>query len=76
MLKTEYKLTKEQAEFIKDLRINKEYSWRAVARDTKNKFPKMEIDSDGETYGNQLDGIALCDAAMRYFNDTIDDGWN
>lgn len=30
----------------------------------------------GETYGNQLDGIALCDAAMRYFNDTIDDGWN
>lgn len=47
MLKTEYKLTKEQAEFIKDLRIDKEYSWRAVARDTKKKFPEMGIDSDG-----------------------------
>jgi hypothetical protein len=42
-----FKVTQEQAEFIKDLRVKKGYSWRAVARDTKKRFPEMNIDSDG-----------------------------
>ena len=36
----------------------------------------MDIDSDGEFYGNQIDGIRLCDAAMKYHNETAQDGWN
>ena len=72
----EFKLTKKQADFIKNIRVNHEYSWRAVARDTKKEFPEMNIDSDGETYGNQLDGISLCDAAMNLLNENVEDGWN
>lgn len=71
-----FNLTKEQAKFIKTLRVEKEYSWRAVARDTKKRFPEMDIDSDGETYGNQIDGISLCDAAMDLLKENIQDGWN
>lgn len=71
-----FTLTKAQADFIKDLRINKDYSWRAIARDTKKQFPEMDIDSDGKTYGNQIDGIRLCDLAMHFFNEKVTDGWN
>lgn len=67
----EYAITKEQAEFIKDLRVNKDYSWRAVARDFCDKYPNMNIDR-----GNQIDGICLCDAAMKFFNETVENGWN
>lgn len=73
----EFKLTKEQAEFIRDLRINKDYSWRAVARDVSGKFPELGVEGNVEqNRGNQIDGVALCDAAMKFFNETVDDGWN
>jgi len=78
----EYKLNKEQAEFVKYLRVNVGNSWRAVARDFQGKYPDIKtidgipIDADkAENRGNQIDGIALCDAAMTFLNETVDDGW-
>lgn len=72
----EYKLTKEQAEYIKYFRL-KDYTWRAVAREVYNKWPDLR-DNEGSplTSGNQLDGIALCDAAMCLLGEKVEDGWN
>lgn len=72
-----YVLTKEQAEFIKDLRVVKGYSWRAVARDVSGKYPELKINGSVEyNYGNQIDGISLCDSAMQLLNEKVEDGWN
>lgn len=73
----EYVLTKEQAFFIKKLRVDKEYSWRAVARDVSAEYPELGVAGNAEyNYGNQIDGMALCDAAMKMLGETIEDGWN
>jgi hypothetical protein len=73
----EFNLTKEQAEFIKDLRVKNGYSWRSVARDVSAKFPELNVSGNiEENWGNQIDGIALCDAAMKFFNEKVEDGWN
>lgn len=73
----DYTLTKQQAEFIKDLRVNKDYSWRAVARDVSGEYPELGVDGSVEfNVGNQIDGIALCDAAMKLLNEKVEDGWN
>lgn len=73
----EFTLTKEQALFVKKLRVEKEYSWRAVARDVSAEYPELGVDGNiDQNRGNQIDGIALCDAAMNLLGETIEDGWN
>jgi hypothetical protein len=73
----EFTLTKEQALFIKDLRVTKDYSWRAVARDVSGEYPELGVSGSVEyNMGNQIDGIALCDAAMKLLGESIEDGWN
>lgn len=72
----EYKLTKEQALFIKKLRVEKDYTWRAVARDVSAEYPALGVDGNIEyNYGNQIDGRALCDAAMNLLGENVEDGW-
>lgn len=73
----EYILTKEQAEFVKELRVKNDCSWRAVARDVSEKYPELGVKGNkAENWGNQFDGIALCDAAMKLLNEKVEDGWN
>lgn len=73
----EYNLTKEQAIFIKNLRVKEGYSWRAVARDVSSEYPELRVSgSVAENWGSQLDGMALCKSAMYLLNETIEDGWN
>lgn len=70
-------LSMEQALFIKDLRVNQGYSWRAVARDVSEKFPELNVRGNAkENYGNQIDGLRLCDEAMCLLGEYVENGWN
>jgi hypothetical protein len=62
-------LNEERAHFIKDLRVNNDYTWRAVAREYSEKY--MD-----EVSSNQLLGIELCMSAMEFLGEKIDSGWN
>lgn len=66
-------INQEQAEFIKNLRVNQNYSWRAVAREFADRFPEIKwVDK-----GNQISGMILCDAARDFFNEDVEkDNWN
>lgn len=94
-------LTEEQAEYVKDLRVNRYMNSRTLARLFTRKFPefveKYELQdmadkaevikrfgplpeedmaemTDWES-GDQLLGADLCVAAMRFFCEKADDGW-
>lgn len=72
-----FNLDQEQAVFIKKLRVDNGYSWRAVARDVSEVFHNLkDIGGSPVKSGNQIHGIALCDAAMNMLNETVEDGWN
>lgn len=63
-------ITPELAEFIRSLRVDQGYTWRAVARDVSEKT--------GLDHGsNQLWGMACCERAARFFSEDMYDGqWN
>lgn len=64
---------------IKQLRVNDEYTWRAVAGQIAQEYPDIGVDVVewyGFMGGNQIDGMTLCEAAMEYFCEEPDDGWN
>jgi hypothetical protein len=62
-------LNEERANFIKELRVNSDYTWRAVAREYSEKY--MD-----DVSSNQLLGIELCMSAMEFLGETVDSGWN
>lgn len=66
-----YKLNQEQAEFIKELRCSKDYTWRSVAREFTTKYPEVESYTT-----NQWVGVELCNSAMETLKETTDQGWN
>lgn len=100
----ELKLSKEQAEYIRELRLGPvRRSYRMIARLFTRKYQTFLRDNEMENLkdkdyilkhfkgaltveemlsftdhetGNQLLGIDLCTAAMRYFYETSEDGWN
>lgn len=65
-------------ERVKQLRVKDEYTWRSVADRIAQEFPGIieTWEYRGILCVNQMDGIDLCDAAMEYFNEDIEDGWN
>lgn len=79
-------LTLEMAEFVKDLRVIKGYSWRAVHRDWQIKYIPKEnwfinsaIPPDFNTEkanGHQPAAMELCDKCMMMLGEEIEDGWN
>lgn len=70
-------LTKEQADFIKNLRVREGYSWRAIARDVSAAYPELTVcGNKAENQGNQIDGADLCEAAMLLLGEKVEDGWN
>ena len=66
------------AERVKQLRVSEEYSWRGVAGQIAQEYPDIvePFEFGGFVGGNQIDGIYLCEAAMEYFNEEVEDGWN
>ncbi len=70
-------LTKFQALFIKYLRVRHHGTWRWVAGKWDERYNKKIPFNEESTFGgNQITGMELCDAAMDYLNETIQDGWN
>lgn len=82
MAKREYpinpdKLTHFEYLFIKYIRIRLDGTWRYVSAMYKNRYIDGKPFFDGMTNGgNQILGMDLCNAAMSYFNETPEDGWN
>jgi hypothetical protein len=70
-----FEMTENIASFIRELRVQEPcgYSWRAVASHVYDKFPELQNEINS---GNQLDGRDLCDYAMKYYNESYEDGWN
>lgn len=64
-------LTAEQAQFIKDLRIHQEFTWRSVANAFREKYPDFGI-----RYESSIDGANLCEQAMKLLEEEVEDGWN
>lgn len=62
-------MTLEQAQEIKIWRTVDDCSWRTVASLFSEKYDKT-------VSSNQLYGIELCDKAMRFFDEEVEDGWN
>jgi len=80
-------MTIEQAQFIKDLRVNKGYSWRAVHIEWQYKYQPMsewyKILPADPHHSNKLRpgarqslGIELCVKAMHTLGESMEDGWN
>lgn len=69
-------VTPERAELIRNLRVNEDYSWRALAAECHKQF-NGEVIPGWHPASNQLMGMALCEAAAKYFNeDHRNDPWN
>lgn len=66
-----WEMTKDLAEEIKTLRIEKGYSWRMVSQAFADAHSDLKIDA-----GNQIDGMELCFLAMTILGEETSDGWN
>lgn len=62
-------LDKDKAEFIKFLRVQEGYSYRAIAEECIEKWQQ-------DWQGGQLVGEDLCAAAMHLLNEIAEQGWN
>jgi hypothetical protein len=70
-------MTRFKALFIKLLRVKYEYTWRAVQRELDARYVfNKPFNSLLNHSGNQIDGIINCTEAMKYLNETVEDGWN
>lgn len=69
------RMTKEQAEFIRKLRVDEGCSWRAVARTCwEQKWAGWE---EWQPPSSQPMGMALCERAARFFRENYRDApWN
>jgi len=67
-------MTKEEAEFIRDLRVNKGYTWRAIAAEC---YERGMFGADWDPPSNQIIGIVLCEvAAEKFGEDYLKEPWN
>lgn len=65
-------MNQERAQIIRDLRVEQDYSWRAVARECHIQFA-----GTWEPVSNQLAGMALCEAAAELFGENyMEEPWN
>jgi len=69
-------MTKEQAEFVRRLRVDEGYSWRAVARRCYGNH-RFRGWGRWDPPSNQIMGMALCErAALMYGEDYEKEPWN
>jgi len=62
-------MTKEQAIFVRELRVDEGYSWRAVASACNKEW-------GGDWGSNQLAGMAICEKAATFFDEGYEKIWN
>jgi hypothetical protein len=71
-------MAQEQADFIRELRVDKGYTWRSVAQTcSENKLFEGGV-YDWQPPSNQLAGMALCERAAKFFKDEqyMKEPWN
>lgn len=65
-------MTREKAEFVRRLRVDEGYSWRAVARECSDAWK-----GDWSPPSNQIMGMCLCDVAARVLGEDFNkEPWN
>lgn len=70
-------MTLSQAKFIRKLRVQLDYTWRAVARDCFVEFDGEDDNAWALMPSNQLVGIELCRRAAKMFDeDYMKEPWN
>jgi hypothetical protein len=69
-------MTPEIASFIKNCRVSQERTWRSVGWLAHVQFPQLGIQPIEQGWVNQLDGRALCNAAMEFLGEDVSEGWN
>lgn len=63
-------MTKEQADYVRQLRVDEGYSWRAVASACNEAW-------NGDWDSNQIAGMAICEKAASFFDeDYFEKPWN
>jgi hypothetical protein len=76
----------EIAEFIKELRVDKEFSHRKIHQEFQSEYIKekdwyfnpevLKLNPDTSyPHGNQNEGKKLCDTAMKLLGESLEDGW-
>lgn len=70
-------MTKFQALYVKYLRVKLDGTWRWVAGKYNQRYVEKKPFSLHMTYGgNQIEGMSLCDEAMKLLNEKVEQGWN
>jgi hypothetical protein len=62
-------LSPQDYEFIRDLRVTQDYTWRAVAKACYDRDSIREAMGPWEPPSNQLMGMELCDIAAQFFGE-------
>lgn len=63
-------MTREQAEYVRHLRVEQGYTWRSVAA-------TCALEWSGDWGSNQLAGMAICERAAGFWGEDYQDGvWN
>ena len=65
------KMTQDLANHIRDLRCVQGCTWRRVAE-----LIYEHIDGNWNPPSNQIVGMDLCEMAMMFLNEEVEDGWN
>ena len=79
-------INSEVAEFIKELRVEKGYSYRKIHQEFQSQYVREKdwyfnpesLKLNGDTsypHGNQNEGKKLCDSAMKLLGESLEDGW-
>ena len=70
-------MTKEQAEYIRQLRVYSGHSWRSLAGVMAIRYPEMNIKTHPNGDGYQSEGMDLCSEAAEFFGENAgDEPWN
>ena len=74
-------MTRQQAEYIRQLRVNLGYSWRKLAGTVSITYPELNIKTHSingwPEDGYQGEGMDLCAEAAEFFGENAgDEPWN
>ena len=65
-------ITKERADYVRKLRVEEDYTWRAVAQDCYDEWK-----GDWSPPSNQIMGMMLCEVAAGFFGENyMQEPWN
>ena len=69
-------INNEIAQKVKKLRVEKDYTWRAVCRDIAKEYPELMLTTHDDGGGYGYDGMILCGISMEFLKEKAEEGWN